>query len=864
MPNEYLLKESRIVIELAATPFAGGGEGDLYKIKSPTAYQNYVAKLYHPHKISQEREEKTEYLIEHPPLGLSENGSIVWIKDALYTKDYKFVGFIMPFAKGKKLELLCLGKLPKKIGKNWARFDLKHPDALKYRLRICFNLAAAIYQMHATDHYVLVDLKPENIIIQPNGLLAIVDTDSVQVIENEVAIFPAPVATPEYTPPEFYRSHRQENGTIGEPWDRFGLAVIFYKLLCGIHPFAGSAKPPYDNLVSLHEKIEHGLFVHRTLNRSVFSVIPPPHKQFEKLDPNLQELFIQCFEEGHQNPEARPAADEWCSALLEAIGDSTYEAHFAHILGLWGSSSRGKIQMPSTLYRKSIKVIHPKFWLEQKIEAAFDSLPALSIPLHQAIESGKQSVKLALTSKDYLLSIGLFSTLFYAILFFTPLGTWLRGDFWLSEVWRINLVALVVMASPLIIFPRLISWARHIASPERKVRKLWNSFRLTYPQLKQDVVETKRILLEKILTRHKKEINEFSTKSTQYERPLKEYLEQQDAKVKALMNKRKVALNAISEKYLGQAVNNQLCSEMKGRSVLALNKRLNDFYQKKLNAVGQKETQALNDHYQKEKLSLKEKDASEQEALMEEALCIFDWKHFYEKHLDSSLLEETMLRDVLDDYQIKGLKDIQSMDWDERGNLILRPYKAQLNKNGKVKLIRLTAKLYSNLESLRAIYLTYQEGINYAQTHDINYGKAYFQERYALRRKQYDEALKSLEDTYKEQGKKLAKTDFKEEKQALKDDFKAAQVLLQQLVAKEKEAVDLVEENYITEYQAIYKESEVEVLKVKEVVEALNEGYKIEVNKLLATSNVEKIQISMKGKIEQAKKDIVELERLKL
>jgi DNA-binding helix-hairpin-helix protein with protein kinase domain len=864
MPNQYLLKESRTVIELAATPFAGGGEGDLYKIKSPVAYRNYVAKLYHPHKISKEREAKTQYLIENPPVGLSENGSIVWIKDALYTTDYKFSGFIMPFAKGKKLELLCLGKLPKKIGKDWQRFDLKSPDAVKYRLRICFNLAAAIYQMHATDHYVLVDMKPENIIIQPNGLLAIVDTDSVEVIEDDVVIFPAPVATPEYTPPEFYRKSNKENGTIGVSWDRFGLAVIFYKLLCGIHPFAGSAKPPYDNLVSLHEKIEHGLFVHRKLNKSVFSVIPPPHEQFNRLDPNLQELFIQCFEEGHQNPEVRPTADEWCSALLGAIGDRALEAHFAHIMGLWGSASRIKIEMPSTLYRKSMKTVHSRLWLEQKIEDAFDSLPALPISLHQAIESGKQQVQLALNINDYVLSIALFFSMFFSILSFTSLGTWLKGDFWLSEVWLINLVAIVVMVSLLIVFPRLISGLRHVLSPERKVRKLWDSFRLTYPQLKRDVVETKRVLLERILTRHKKEIDEFSTKRKEYERPLKKYLDKQDVKVKALMNERKTALNAINEKYLKQTKGNRLFSEMKGRSVFVLNKRLNDFYQKKLNLLQQEAFQSLDDNYQKEKLRLKEKDTKKHDALMEEALCIFNWKHFYEKYLDGSLLEERILKDILDEHQIKKLGDIESMYWDKRKGLVLTPYREHLNSNGEVEIIRLTANLHLDLESFKNAYSLYQEGIAYAQKQDINYGKVYFQERYAPIKRAYEKALKVLEETYKKQRKDLQKNNLDQQKEALKEDLKAAQTLLQGLVAEEKEEVDLVEANYVTQYEAIHEESTEKVLKVTTVVEKLNEGYKMEVNKLLAAPNIEKLQISMKEKIQQAKKDIVKLERLKL
>lgn len=863
MSNQYLLKESRTVIELAPTPFAGGGEGDLYKIKSPAAYRSYVAKIYHPHKISKEREKKTEYLIENPPVGLSENGSIVWIKDALYTKNYKFSGFIMPYAKGNKLELLCLGKLPKKIGKDWQRFDLKKPEAQQYRLRICFNLAAAIYQMHATENYVLVDMKPENIIIQPNGLLAIVDTDSVEVIENDVAIFPAPVATPEYTPPEFYRNNRQKNGTIGEPWDRFGLAVIFYKLLCGIHPFAGSANPPYDNLVSLHEKIEHGLFVHRMLNKSVFSVIPPPHRQFEKLDPGLQELFIQCFEEGHQNPEARPTADEWCSALLVAIGDQNLETHFAHIMGIWGSSARTKIQMPSALYRKSIKTIHPKFWLEQKIEELFDSLPVLPISLHQAIESGKDEIQLALKSRDYVFSGVFFCITSFLILTYTSFGTWFKGDFWLSEIWLINLVAVIIMVGPLIIYPRLVSFIGHSLSPRTKLRKLWNSFRKTYPQLKRDVTETKRVLLEQILTRHKDETTEFETERTQYELPLKEYLAAQDVKVKSLMNERKTTLDTLTKSYLEKATKNRLFSEMKGRNVLVLNKRLKNFYQKKINSIGSRALQSLNDDYQKKKLTLNERNTTEQEALREEALCIFNWDHFYEKHLDGSLLEQTILKDVLDDHQIENLRGIQSVDWDERNNLLLSPYKEQASSKNSLEPIRLTAKLYSNLRAFRNAYLIYQEGIRYAQTQDINHGKVYFQERYALKKKAYEQKIKLLEEGYKKEEKKLEHS-LLEEKKALEEEFKAAQILLEQLVAEEKAAVDLVEDKFLKQYQTIYEESKEEVLRVTEIIDDLNKDYKIEVNKLLAAPKVEEIQISMKAKIQQAKKDIIELEHLKL
>ncbi len=97
---------------------------------------------------------------------------------------------------------------------------------------MCFNLSAALSQIHSYGSYVLVDIKPDNIMIRPDGLISIIDMDSTEVIANGRLIFPAQVATPEYTPPEYGKSIRNiEKDIIGETWDRFGIAVIFYRIL---------------------------------------------------------------------------------------------------------------------------------------------------------------------------------------------------------------------------------------------------------------------------------------------------------------------------------------------------------------------------------------------------------------------------------------------------------------------------------------------------------------------------------------------------------------------------------------------------------------------------------------------------------
>ncbi|MGB0985401.1 MAG: protein kinase domain-containing protein, partial [Saprospiraceae bacterium] len=307
-------KDNPIIIE--KTAFASGGEGNIFHVVSPSKYRGYVVKLYHQNKRTPEKESKVRFILNNPPEIINENGhsSVVWMAGMIY--DNKgFAGVLMPFAKGDKLVILCSSKIPRKYRNSWARFSFQSRLSFDLRLKICFNIAAAVYQIHKTRQYVLVDLKPDNILIQPNGLISIVDIDSMEILQDGKALFPAAVTTPEYAPPEFYKNVQPGKAPIFETWDRYSMAIIFYKLLFGIHPFAGSAKPPYDKLNGLDEKIEQGLFVHHPDKRRFFEVIPPPHKRFFDVKYDIQSLFVQCFSDGHHALERRPTANDWCSVI---------------------------------------------------------------------------------------------------------------------------------------------------------------------------------------------------------------------------------------------------------------------------------------------------------------------------------------------------------------------------------------------------------------------------------------------------------------------------------------------------------------------------------------------------------------------
>jgi hypothetical protein len=147
--------------------------------------------------------------------------------------------------------------------------------------------------------------------------VSIVDTDSVEVIEDGRCLYAATVATPEYTPPEYYRGIKPGKVCIENSWDRFSLAVILYKILLGVHPFAATSHPPYDQCNSLGDKIKMGLFVHHPDKKKCFKVVPPPQLDFFKLGDNIQQLFMRAFATGHLYPNKRPTAAEWCQAIQE-------------------------------------------------------------------------------------------------------------------------------------------------------------------------------------------------------------------------------------------------------------------------------------------------------------------------------------------------------------------------------------------------------------------------------------------------------------------------------------------------------------------------------------------------------------------
>ncbi|WCL81108.1 serine/threonine protein kinase [Saprospira sp. CCB-QB6] len=313
------LSETGEGISLASKAFASGGEGSLFHILAPAKYSDRVVKIYYPHKRTAEKLAKLEILIKDP-LQQGQEGvtpSFIWPEALLQNEKGEQIALMMPLAQGKKLELLCFPKLPKKIDPAWKRLAFDQADSLKFRLKIAFNLVNAIRQLQAKKKYVLVDLKPENILVQTDGQISIVDVDSLQISDDD-QFFKAAVATPEYSAPEYYAEQKIKR--FDHSWDNFALAIILYKLFFGIHPFAASARGEYESCTSLHEKIEAGLYVHHPKAKEWLKFLPPPHQKYEALPKGLKNLFTKTFVVGLQQAQKRANPEEWCYQLLREMG----------------------------------------------------------------------------------------------------------------------------------------------------------------------------------------------------------------------------------------------------------------------------------------------------------------------------------------------------------------------------------------------------------------------------------------------------------------------------------------------------------------------------------------------------------------
>jgi serine/threonine protein kinase len=313
-----LFTNTKKQIQIEDSFFASGGQGNVYHLISPVYNPPMVAKLFHTDAKAKAVQSRIEYMVVNNPFENAQTkikDAFVWPVDTLYDYAGNFKGFLMPLIKDSEpLWNLTISKGFSDA--NWNKFNITNHNSYNTRLKICYNAAQAVAELHNSNDYVIVDLKPQNIRLRNNGFVAFIDLDSIQMSSNGTLLFNAEAATDEYCPPEFHQGKVSlKSSEISPTWDYFAFGVLTYQLLFCIHPFTAT----HPQFTTQAELIQHGLFVHGR-NRKQLRVVPPPHNNFNKLlSPDLKNLFIRCFDEGFYDPCKRPDVIEWKDTLLNEI-----------------------------------------------------------------------------------------------------------------------------------------------------------------------------------------------------------------------------------------------------------------------------------------------------------------------------------------------------------------------------------------------------------------------------------------------------------------------------------------------------------------------------------------------------------------
>lgn len=275
-----------------------GGEGSVYAVETD---DRLVAKLYHQRPLPTETFEKLQAMITRRTSALESISA--WPRELLLDpRSRDALGILMPnVSKSKTLHELY----------GTANRRRNFPEARWHHMVLAArNVAAAFESMHAAN-IVVGDVNQGNLMVDQNMCVRFIDCDSFQ-IEANGHVFPCPVGTPHFTPPEL-QSLKLRDVRRTEDHDRFGLAImIFHLLFVGRHPFAGRFNGPGE--LTIEKAIAEKRFAFSKNSKETLVSPPPASLLLTDLPPSVAELFEWAFR-GRDGEEGRPTAHMWVEQL---------------------------------------------------------------------------------------------------------------------------------------------------------------------------------------------------------------------------------------------------------------------------------------------------------------------------------------------------------------------------------------------------------------------------------------------------------------------------------------------------------------------------------------------------------------------
>lgn len=265
-----------------------GGEGAIY-----VTDQGLVCKIYHLGKATDLKYQKIKLMLRNR---LNIPG-VCWPIDITNNDKDKFVGYVMPEAKGEPMQTAMFIKpLLQENFPHWHRSHL---------VQLAMTILEKINTLN--HHNVIIgDINPHNILIQSESEVYFVDTDSYQIED-----FPCSVGTVNYTAPEIQKK-RFETFLRTHEHERFAIATLLFMILL-------PGKPPYSHQGggNPQDNIKKGEFSYPLGDQSNKKTPDGPWKFiWSNLPFKIKSAFFNCFNNGE-----RLSALEWLKLMRAYSSD---------------------------------------------------------------------------------------------------------------------------------------------------------------------------------------------------------------------------------------------------------------------------------------------------------------------------------------------------------------------------------------------------------------------------------------------------------------------------------------------------------------------------------------------------------------
>ncbi|MGY2088228.1 protein kinase domain-containing protein [Nocardia gipuzkoensis] len=305
-------------VTLQPNNFGGGAEGLVYGLDGTS---DLCAKIYLDQGEPTRARKLAALRRTIPATWEGDNAEhlhVAWPREVLHDAAGATAGFLMPLVQGKSLTTLF---------DPGQRIEAVDDPTWRVLVAVAARAARLLAMLHAVG-IVVGDVSPTNMLVSRSGHVTLIDCDAVQFTDPRSGeLFRCTKVTPEYAPP------MAANGqTLTPSHDNFGLAVLVCQLLMeGDHPFEGVPVDPDTPDFAAAENIQ------QQNNRLLFPerfVTVPGAAPVELLPPEVRELAMACFGNGHRDPTARPTAQAWADALDRAgfrlMGCRENERHVYH------------------------------------------------------------------------------------------------------------------------------------------------------------------------------------------------------------------------------------------------------------------------------------------------------------------------------------------------------------------------------------------------------------------------------------------------------------------------------------------------------------------------------------------------------